>query len=292
MPAAETTIWTVAALLQWTEKHFVDKGMETPRLDAQVLLAHALGWKRPDLYVRYDYVPSEPERARFRELVTKRAAGSPVAYLVGYKEFFLHRFEVTQDVLIPRPATETLVVTALDILKNVSNSSVLDLGTGSGAIAISIAAQCKSCNVTATDISDAALAVARRNAQTHGVSDRIAFVQCDLFDALSKEPAFDLIVSNPPYIPTGDIASLDIGVRMYEPHLALDGGADGYRVVERILRQAATYLRSKGMLLLEVGATQAGPVVELSQTHGWRHVKTVKDENRIPRVVVLQKSDF
>lgn len=288
MPAAETPIWTVAALLQWTEQHFADKGMETPRLDAQVLLAHALGWKRPDLYIRYEYVPSEDERARYRSLVTKRAAGSPVAYLVGYKEFFLHRFEVSQSVLIPRPSTESLVLATLDFLQQIPTPTVLDLGTGSGCIAISIASRNKQAQITALDISEAALNCARRNADNIGVADRIKFVLGDLFDALPGKPTFDLIASNPPYIPTSDIANLDIGVREYEPHVAIDGGADGYRVVDRILKQAAAFLNVNGNLMLEVGITQAPIVVERAIAEHWRHVKTIKDADGIPRVVVLR----
>src|SRR5437763_6572171 len=172
-PAAQ--VWTIAALLNWTEKFLAQKGVESPRLYAQVLLAHALGCKRIDLYARsIDEVP-ETERARFRDLVRRRVDGCPVAYLVGTKEFYLLPFEVTPAVLIPRPATEALVLAALERLKPLGAPRVLDVGTGSGCIAVCIAQQKAGANVVATDLNPEALAVATRNAARHAVADRVRF---------------------------------------------------------------------------------------------------------------------
>lgn len=290
MPPAETPVWTVAALLQWTERHFAEKKLESPRLDAQVLLAHALGLKRSDLYVRHEYQPTESERALFRSLVTKRLAKTPVAYLVGHKEFFLLPFEVNSDVLIPRPSTETLVMTGLKILETLPEPKIIDLGTGSGCIAISIAVRNSRVRGLAADISEAALSMAHRNAVKHGVSNRIELIHSDLFNSVPRGTRYDMVVSNPPYIPSGDIGGLASDVKDHEPRSALDGGEDGYAVVDRILEGAAGYLIPEGWLLLEVGIEQADRVVEKAKASGWQHIKTINDVEGVPRVVQLKSS--
>src|SRR5437868_3984539 len=189
--------WSIGALLDWTAKHLAKKGSEYPRLDAEVLLAFALGCKRIDLYTRYAETAPEDVRQRYRDLIRRRVEGCPVAYLVGRKEFFSLQFEITPAVLIPRPDTEFVVLECLRLARGMTEPRLLDLGTGSGNIAVSVAHQHKSARVTAVDRSAAALAVAARNAAMHGVDERIRFVEGDLFSALLRTEPFDFILSNP-----------------------------------------------------------------------------------------------
>ena len=238
--------WTVGRLLQWTTDYLKGHGSESPRLDAEVLLAQALGCQRIELYTTFDELPGDDARAAFRELVRRRAEGTPVAYLVGRREFYSLSFRVTPDVLIPRPETELLVVAALDLAKTkgeggrgkaeqvasgqwpVASSSTInnqqssisnpqspiphpliaDVGTGSGIIAVCLAKHLPTCRVTAIDISPAALAVAKENAQQHGVAERIEFLESDLFAAVPAERQFDFIVSNPPYVTAAELDGL------------------------------------------------------------------------------------
>ncbi len=254
-----TELWTIARLLEWTTRYLSGKQIETPRLDAEVLLSHALGCKRLELYTRHEDEPSEEQRAKFKDLVQQRLKGCPVAYLVGRKEFFSLEFEVNRDVLIPRPDTETVVDECLRLAKGMTAPAVLDVGTGSGCLAAAVAKYHKTARFTATDVSAAALAVAGQNAARHGVAERIRFLQGDLYAPLPAGEQFDFILSNPPYIPHGDIPTLPVGVRDYEPHSALDGGADGYAVFDRLVAGAAERLKPGGYLLVEIGSAQEGP---------------------------------
>lgn len=259
-PVATESTWTVGGLLNWTAKYLAQKGSEFPRLDAEVLLAHALDCKRIDLYgLRFAEPASEEARQRYRDLVRRRVEGCPVAYLVGRKEFFSLEFEVSPAVLIPRPDTELVVTTCLDFARGMPEPWVLDLGTGSGCLAVTVAKQHPRAKVTAVDVDAAALAVARRNAERHGVAQRINFYQGDLFAPFAAGEQFDLILSNPPYIPQDDIPKLAPGVRDYEPHVALNGGPDGYAVLERIAAQAKDFLAPGGHLIVEIGSPQEGP---------------------------------
>jgi release factor glutamine methyltransferase len=284
--SAETpTTWTIGALLNWTEQYFREHKIDSPRLDAQVLLAHVLNCRRTDLYVRFDVEPTAEQRAKFREMVKARAAGTPVAYLVGSKEFYLLEFAVSPAVLIPRPATETLVMAALEAIKTAESPRVLDLGTGSGCIAVTMAVQNKTATIVATDISQDALAIARRNTEKHNVAERIAFVESDLFAAVDVAKLFDAIVSNPPYIPSGDLAGLMKDVKEHEPSLALDGGPDGFAVINRIVEQAFTRLSPGRSLLIEVGAGQADAALQKFAAAGYTDVKVRRDTDGIARVV-------
>lgn len=288
-PAAQ--VWTIGALLNWTEKFFSQKGVESPRLDAQVLLAHVMGCKRIDLYARSTDEAPEKERVRFRELVRRRVEGCPVAYLVGTKEFYLLPFEVTPAVLIPRPATEALVLAALERVKPLAAPRVLDVGTGSGCIAISIARQNVGVTVVATDIITDALAVARRNAERHGVAPRVAFVESDLFAGLKPESTFDLILSNPPYIRTRDLASLASDVRDHEPRQALDGGPEGFSVIDRLLAEAPAHLSSGGWLLVEIGSDQGEDMLaRLRATPGLTESQVLPDRDGHARVAVARRT--
>lgn len=287
---ATPTVWTIQALLQWTTQYLAGKGIENPRLDAQLLLGHVLGYSRTQLAVNYDEQPSEASRARFKELIRRRVAGWPVAYLIGSRGFYLLDFEVTPAVLIPRPETEILVAEALTALRPLAAPAVLDLGTGSGCIAVSIAHQKKDARVTAVDISPDALAVATRNATRHGVADRVSFLHGDLFAPLPADAAFDLIVSNPPYVAHHEFAGLPPEVRDHEPRIALDGGADGLDFYRRIAAHAGRFLKSGGRLMLEIGSTQEADVRAIfAGRPEWELGATVRDLARLPRVVTARR---
>jgi release factor glutamine methyltransferase len=254
------TVWTIKALLVWTTDFLAKKGIENPRADAQILLGHVLGYDKTYLTVNFAEQPSEADRNRFKELIHRRVAGWPVAYLVGTRDFYSLTFEVSPAVLIPRPDTETLVLEALTLLKPLKEPAVLDLGTGSGCIAVTIAHEKKDARVTAVDVSPDALAVARRNAERNGVADRVTFLQGDLFEPLPAGIAFDLVVSNPPYIAGHEFAGLQPEVRDHEPRGALDGGADGLAFYRRIAAGVGPFLKPGGRLLLEIGSTQDADV--------------------------------
>ncbi len=272
-------------MLNWTETYFHEQKLDSPRLDAQVLLAHAINCRRTDLYVRFDAEPTAEQRTKFREMVKARASGMPVAYLVGTKEFYLLPFIVSPAVLIPRPATETLVLAALEVIKSFSTPNVLDIGTGSGCVGVTIAVQNKSATVIAADINSEALTVACRNVDKHGVADRITFVESDLFAAVDATAKFDAIVSNPPYIPSTEISQLMKDVKDHEPALALDGGPDGFAIIGRIIEQASGYLNPGGSLLIEVGRGQADVAAQKFVASGYADVKVRKDADGIARVV-------
>ena len=239
MSAAEQdTPWTVARLLGWTQQFLQRSGIESPRLCAEILLAHAMQCERLRLYTRFEEVPGGDVRERFRELVQKAAGGHPIAYLTGTKEFFSLAFEVSPDVLIPRPETEILVERAISLLRKTPEPAptILDLGTGSGCIAISLAKHLPHARLAASDNSEAARAVARRNAERHGVAERIEFRCGDLFAPWDDGPLFDVVVCNPPYVATAG-APVDASVRDFEPHAALFAGPDGLDVIRRLVPQ-------------------------------------------------------
>jgi len=282
--------WTVRALLAWTIDFLKSKGNGEAKLDAELLLAHVLGCKRIDLFVRYDELPTDAERTKFRELIQRRVAGWPVAYLLGSREFYMLTFEVNPAVLIPRSDTETLVAEAVERLKPLAAPQVLDLGTGSGCIALAVAHRAKGARVTATDVSPDALAVAQKNAEKLGVAARVEFHQGDLFAAVPAGSTFDLIASNPPYIAHGEFAALDADVRDHEPRLALDGGPDGLAFYRRIASAAGAFLKPGGSLLLEVGYTQDASVRALLAERAEFEVgPTRKDGSGHPRVVSAKK---
>lgn len=288
----EQHTWTIGALLDWTARHLAKKGSEYPRLDAEVLLAHALGCRRIDLYTRYDEAASEQARSQFRELVRQRVEGCPVAYLVGRKEFFSLPFDVTPAVLIPRSESEFVVLECLRLAEGLAEPRILDLGTGSGNLAVTLAHQHRGARITAVDLSPAALAVAARNAARHQVADRIRFLSGDLFAPIPAGERFDFIVSNPPYIAQEDLADLPRGVRDYEPRLALDGGPGGFAVFDRLVGQAANYLMPGGYVILEIGTPQHEParerILALAQ---YELAETIYDGSRHPRVLSARKID-
>jgi release factor glutamine methyltransferase len=279
--------WTLGSLLDWTAKHLAQKGIEFPRLDAEVLLAHAVGCRRIDLYgMRFAEVAGPEVRQAYRDLIRKRLEGCPVAYLVGKKEFYGLEFDVGPAVLIPRPDTEHVVLEALALAKTLTEPKILDIGAGSGNLPIALAKSLPQAHVTTIDISPAALAIARKNAEKHGVAERIRFLDGDLFAPLDPADRFDLIVSNPPYIPTGDIAKLATGVRDYEPHLALDGGASGFAVFDRLVDQARAHLEPGGHLLIEIGSPQETHARErIASFAEYELSTTIRDYSGHPRVL-------
>lgn len=288
MPPSEP--WTIGRLLQWTADFLKRHGSESPRLDAEVLLAESLGCKRIELYTRFDEEPKEEVRAAFRELVKRRSEGSPVAYLVGRREFYSLAFRVTSDVLIPRPETEFLVVTLIDLAKTRGAATICDIGTGSGIIAVTAAKHLPQAKVTAVDISPAALAVARGNAELHGVAGRIEFVESDLFSNLPAEQRFDFVASNPPYVSEAEMEAIAPGVRDYEPRQALLAGQRGTEVIEAIVTQAAERLNPGGHVLVEVSPMIHDAVLGLLEADGrFEPGPTVKDLDRHPRVVQARR---
>jgi release factor glutamine methyltransferase len=278
--------WTVLRLLGWTTEYLKRKGVEAAQLEAQLLLAHALGCTRTQLLMRYDEEPAEPQRKTFKDLVQERLKGRPVAHLLGRKEFFSLELEVGPAVLIPRPDTEWLVTECLALAKGMAGPRILDVGTGSGCLAIALARGLKGASVTATDVSPEALAVARRNAARHNVSERIRFLEGDLFGPLAGGEVFDFIVSNPPYVPRAEIEALAPEVRDHEPRLALDGGEDGLAVFDRLIGEAPAHLAPGGHLLVEINALLEKPSRERFQRHaGYELAKTVHDLAGLPRVL-------
>jgi len=248
--------WTILKVLQWTTGFFSRKGIDQPRANAEVLLAHVLDTERIQLYLRYDQPLGSAELARYREAIRRRASCEPTQYITGRQEFWSLELEVGPAVLIPRPETEVLVEKALELLPG-TRARVLDIGTGSGAIAVSLATERKELTVVATDKSPKALEIARRNAVRHKVEDRVWLAAMDLFSAfLPAVPVFDLIVANPPYIGDFEFAALPREIAEHEPVEALRGGVDGLDVIRKILAEAPFFLKPRGSLLIEIGKGQ------------------------------------
>ena len=264
-------------------------GVLDSRLEAGSLLAHVLNRDRTYVITHGDDMVTSEQLDRFRTLIARRAAREPLQYIVGYQEFFKLTFEVTPDVLIPRPETEIIVEAALELADRERALSILDVGTGTGCIVISLVTELKNARATATDISANALEVARRNAQRQNVSDRVTFVQADSLLTLDPREAFSLIVSNPPYIPAGDIATLQREVREYEPLTALASGANGLDHIRALLRETPQLLHQHGYFIFEIGFGQSEAIEQLIDHKTWRLVEVRKDLQGIPRTVVLQK---
>lgn len=280
---AET--WTIRRVLRWTAEDFAGRGLDSPRLDAELLVAHALGVARVSLYLDMDRPLSTEELGGIRSLVKRRRAREPVAYILGKRDFYGRAFEVGEAVLVPRPDTETLVERALAVLTEAGHERALDLGTGSGILAVTLAAERSGLHVDATDVSVEALAVARRNAECHGVGDRVAWLKGDLLEAVPEGRTYGLVVSNPPYIPDGDFAALAPEVRDWEPRLALAAGADGLDVLRRIASGVGRVLVPGGTVLVEVGQGQARAVLEAFEAQGLTPVGVHRDLGGVDRVV-------
>ena len=284
---ADGQVWTIGAILKWSEQYFGSHGAETPRLDAEVLLSHLLGQKRIFLYVHFDQPLTSEELAKYREIVKRRAAGEPVAYICGEKEFMGLTFKVAPAVLVPQPDTETLVEAAMERLKGKEDARVADVCTGSGAIALALAHYLPAVSVAATDISADAVEIARENADAFGLSARTEFFEGDLLAPLAGKK-YDAIISNPPYIPSAEINGLPREVRA-EPRMALDGGADGLDFYRRLVRESAEFLEDGGFLAVECGDTQANAIAEMARGGGFGKTEIVRDLADKERVVVMKR---
>lgn len=292
---AQEPTWTILSLLDWTTKYLREHGSGSPRLDAEVLLAHARGCQRIQLYMSFDEPASAELRATFRELVRQRAQGAPVAYLVGTREFFSRPFKVNADVLIPRPETEFILIALLELIQKQGTKSdpwrIADVGTGSGILAISAALELPNARIQAIDLSPAALRVAESNAELHNVRDRVEFHHADIAGGMSFLGELDYIISNPPYVKTSEMASLARDVREFEPNLALEGGGDGLKVIRPLIATAAEKLKSGGYLIFEIS-----PQLEQSALGILRdcsafeagHIR--RDLSQLPRVVFARRN--
>jgi release factor glutamine methyltransferase len=285
--------WTLGALLDWTAKHLAQKGAEFPRLDAEVLLAYAVGCKRIDLYgLRFAEEATPEIRTKYKDLIRRRVEGCPVAYLVGKKEFHGLEFQVTPAVLIPRPDSEHVVMECLALAKALPAPRIVDIGTGSGNLAVTLAKSLPAAQVTATDKSADALEVAAINAAKHGVAERVRFLQGELFDAVPASETFDFIVSNPPYIAHEEIKNLPVGVRDFEPYLALDGGPGGFAVFDRLISQTSGRLKPGGYLLVEIGAPQEKESRQrIARDSAFELAPTIHDYSGHPRVLKARRKD-
>lgn len=291
----DATPWTIGQLLSWTAEFLGRQAVDDPRLSAEVLLAHAAKCRRIDLYARFDRELEPDALGQFRDLVKRAGTHEPIAHLVGEKEFFSLRLDVSPDVLIPRTETEELVEAVLDLCRQHAWESprLWDLGTGSGCLAVAILKNLPGATCLATDVSAPALEIAKTNAARHNVAGRAAFVQAGGFHLsgdVVPEGGFHLILSNPPYIPAAQIATLDRAVRDFEPRLALTDEADGLSFYRMIADESSRFLADDGHVVVEVGDGAAAAVTQIMSGRGWDHVRTRRDRTvGQDRVLVFRK---
>ncbi len=286
--------WTIQKLLTWVTEYLTNKGIEAPRLSAELLLSHVLGLKRIELYAQFSKSVTAEQLRVLRDLVRRAGQFEPVAYLTGKTEFYSLELNITRDCMIPRPETELLVQRAIEFLRmRFGNQAVCDLCTGSGCIAVAIAKNFADARVFATDISDKALAVAAENVRKHQLAERITLLCGDLFDPFIQQldvSQFDLIVCNPPYVSIAEYDNLDKNVKDYEPRLALHAGDDGLDIYRRLIERIDQFLKPDAALMLEIGYAQ-GPVVRrlLEETNVFAEVKIEKDYHDNDRIVTARK---
>ncbi len=288
--------WTIKGILEVTTAYLKQKGVQSPRLDAEVLLAHLMNYRRLDLYLRFDQPLSEEEVAGYRSLVRRRARREPLQYIRGRQEFWSLDFEVDSRALIPRPETELLVEQTLTLYRRGAIPGkeaprILDLGTGCGVLAVCLAREIIGALIWASDTSLGAISLARKNARTHGVEKRIGFVRGDLLAPFKEGGAgFDLILSNPPYVDSEELDGLEPEVRDHEPRQALDGGPGGIGFVRRILVDAPAFLSPGGRLLLEMDSRQLDEALKTAEAMGaYDQLESIQDYTRRPRVISLRK---
>lgn len=283
--AVSDDVWSIKRVLSWAADDLRRRGNDSARLDVELLLGRVLGLDRIGLILQSERPLAASELSRFRELFKRRRAGEPVAYLLGEREFYGITLRVDARVLVPRPDSERLVEVALERTRARSMlGRALDLCTGSGCIAIAFARHRPTWNVTASDVSPDALAVASDNAHRTGAVRNVRLVLGSLFESVPGE-RFDLITANPPYIPAGDIAGLPVDVRDFEPRLALDGGADGLDLVREIATSGSLHLTPGGLLAMEIGADQGPAAVQVLRERGYRDVELARDLGGRDRVV-------
>jgi release factor glutamine methyltransferase len=283
---------TVLEVIQRSTDFLQQKGVDSPRLQIELILGHVLGVPRLKLYLNFDRALTEAELGRVREMVKRRGDREPLQHIVGSTSFCGLEIKCSRDALVPRPETELLAERAWQFLESVQqqDATALDVGTGTGCIAIAMAVHAPKAKVHAIDLSSAALALARANAAHHGVSERITFREGDAFAAVPPGAKFDLIVSNPPYLATEEIDSLEPEVRSFDPMLALDGGADGMVVHRQIAREAAKFLKPHGRLMLEFADGQAGNVKKLFTAEKWIVEEIIADYSSRPRILIARAS--
>jgi release factor glutamine methyltransferase len=288
--------WTIQRLLNWITEYLTDKGVDSPRLSAELLLSHVTGLKRIELYTHFDKPVVGQQLEELRALVKRAGLHEPVAYLVGKTEFYSLELNVSSDCMIPRPETELLVQRAIEFLRTrISTQYVCDLCTGSGCIAVAIAKNFLDVHIIATDICDAALSVAAKNVEKYQLNERIKLLCGDLFEPIIGQldvEQFDLIVCNPPYVSSSEYEKLEKNVKDYEPKKALFAGENGLDVYNRIIKEADRFLSPGAALMLEIGYAQ-GPVVRelLEQTGAFAEIKIEKDFHNNDRIVTAMKSD-
>ena len=277
---------TVLELLQTTTAYFGKKGVEQPRLSIEHLLADSLGKKRIELYLEFDRSLSALELEPLREKVRRRAEGEPLQHLLGHWDFYGRTFKTDKRALIPRPETELLVDTLLkEVTKGEPSTRLVDVGTGSGVLAITLALERPELEVFALDLSEEALALARENAERLGVLDRVAFRRSDLLEGI--EGPFHWVVANLPYIPTSDLNGLQREVR-YDPGLALDGGKDGLTIIKRLIESVPGKIASNGMIALEIGQGQSQRVLGFLADHNYRDISIKKDYQGVERLLIAR----
>ncbi len=290
--SSNADVWTVQRILEWTTGFLKQKGIESARLEAELLLAHARQCQRIRLYTDFDAIVTDDQRGRMREMVQRRAKREPLAYLIGSREFYGRSFEVGHGVLIPRPETETLIDVCLEYLPRDAPQLMAEVGFGSGCISITLARQCPQLEILATDISEAALKFASSNVRRHDVGDRVQLMTGDCLQPVAEGlrqqqelRKLDGLVSNPPYIREDEMAGLQPEVGQHEPHSALVAGKDGLDVVRRIISESPALLRAGGFVALELDPAQCDVVVSLMETAGFTQVGIRRDLSGNDRVV-------
>ncbi|MGD0077801.1 MAG: peptide chain release factor N(5)-glutamine methyltransferase [Sedimentisphaerales bacterium] len=284
--------WTIQKLLNWVAEYLKNKGVDSPRLSAELLLSHVLGLKRIELYTQFNKIVEQEQLTQLHGLVKRAAEHEPIAYLTGKREFYSLEFEITKDCLIPRPETELLVERAIEFLRKRNGEQfVCDLCTGCGCVAISIARNYANCQIVATDISDVALDVAERNVIKHGLPNRVKLLKGDLFEPIipGLGPAkFDLIVANPPYVSETEYEKLAKNVKDFEPKQALIAGYDGLDIIKKIIVNAGQFLKPAGALMLEIGNEQGSVVKKfLEETSCFENANIEKDDQKLDRIAVV-----
>jgi release factor glutamine methyltransferase len=291
---ATNDIWTIQKLLNWIAEYLKNKGVDSPRLSAELLLSYVLGLRRIELYTQFDKVVTEEQLGRLHDLVERAGKSEPIAYLAGKTEFYSLELEVTADCMIPRPETELLVERAIEFLRARGGEQfVCDLCTGSGCIATAIAKNFSDCRIIATDICEAALGVAAKNIERYGLTNRVKLLCGDLFDPIVPEldvDKFDLIVCNPPYVSSAEFEKLSKNVKDYEPKMALFAGDDGLDIYRRIIAEAGQFLKPDAALMLEIGYKQGQAVRQLlEQTGCFGGITIEKDHCGNDRIAIAKK---
>lgn len=278
---------TLAEILREAGDRLEESGVADARREAASLLEFALSRNKTFLYAHPEYELSTAEESRYRTYFERRAAREPFQYIVGRQEFYGLEFEVTPEVLIPRPETEMLVGRAIDALSGMDSPRFCEVGVGSGCIAVSILFHVPKANATGLDISAGALQIAGRNAENHGVADRMELRQSDVFSALRGQK-FDLVVSNPPYVRAADVVGLQPEVRDFEPHAALTDGSDGVSIIRQIIEGAPEFLKPGGGLFIEIGFDQGYEVGKMLRSNVWEYAEIVPDFQGIPRMAAAR----